>query len=107
MKDNIIEHYKLVRDRIPEILKEKGIEFYSHIANKEEYEQELYEKLREELQEFEDEPCVEELADMLEVLDAIRSFHNINLDELKTVKTKKSRERGGFKNRIILDTTIE
>lgn len=101
------EHYKLVRDRIPDILKEKGIKYYSHIANKEEFEEKLYKKLREELDEFMDEPSVEELADMLEVIDAIRTFHNINLDELKTVKSRKKRERGSFIDRIVLDTTIE
>lgn len=44
---------------------------------------------------------------MLEVLDAIRGYYNFSLDELKSVKLNKNKERGGFKNKIILDTTIE
>lgn len=100
-------HNKLVRDKIPEILKEKGIEYNSHVANNNEYENELYLKLQEELEEFILEPSAEELADMLEVLDAIRSFHKITLDELKTAKLNKYKERGAFKNKIILDSTKE
>lgn len=101
------EYYKLVRDKIPEILKEKGIIFHSHIADDNEYESELYLKLQEELEEFILKPSTEELADMLEVIDAIRMFHDISIDDLKKVKIKKKKERGGFKNKIILDTTEE
>lgn len=101
------EHYKLVRDNIPDILKEKGIKCNFHIATTDEFEKELYNKLIEELNEFIEEPCTEELADMLEVIDSIRKFHNFNLDELKTVKKIKKIERGGFSDRIILDTTSE
>lgn len=101
------KHYKLVRDNIPDILKEKKINCNFHIATIDEFEKELYNKLIEELNEFIEKPCVEELADMLEVLDSMRKFHNINLDELKTVKSVKKIERGGFSDRIILDTTSE
>lgn len=101
------EHYKLVRNDIPDILKDKGINCNFHIATTDEFETELYRKLIEELEEFKEKPCVEELADMLEVLDAIRKFHNFNLDELKTVKSVKKKERGGFSDRIILNTTSE
>jgi len=101
------EHYKLVRDNIPKILNEKGIKYNSHIADNKEYEDELYLKLQEELEEFITKPSVEELADMLEVIDAIRVFHDISLDDLKKIKINKKKERGGFKNKIILDTTDE
>lgn len=101
------EHNKLVRDNIPDYLKDKGINCNFHIATADEFEAELYKKLIEELEEFKENPCVEELADMLEVLDSMRRFHKINLDELKTVKKVKKIERGGFSDRIILDTTSE
>ena len=101
------EHYKLVRNNIPDILKNKGINCNFHIAGADEFEKELYKKLIEELEEFKENPCVEELADMLEVLDSMRRFHKINLNELKTNKSVKKEERGGFSDRIILDTTSE
>lgn len=103
----IKKHQKLVRDKIPDILKEKGIECDSHIADNNEYENELYLKLQEELEEFILEPSTEELADMLEVLDAIRNFHNISLDDLKSVKLNKYKERGAFRKKVILDSTKE
>jgi len=103
----IKRHNKLVRDNILDILKDKGINCKFHVANNNEYENELYLKLQEELEEFILKPCTEELVDMLEVLDAIRKFHNINLDELKIVKKEKKIERGGFNDRIILETTKE
>jgi len=43
---------KLVRDRIPEILTNRGIIFSTHIADDEEYRKALYAKLLEEANEF-------------------------------------------------------
>ena len=63
---------KLVRDEIPNILTEKGKKFTSHVAkDKEEYKNKLMEKLQEEVGEFLEKPCVEEIADIQEVLDAL------------------------------------
>lgn len=96
---------KLVRDHIPTIIKKNGDKCKYYIAKSEEYEEKLYEKLQEELLEFVGKPSVDELADMLEVLDAIRVFHNFNIEELKQIKNKKRREYGGFNSRIILEST--
>ncbi len=103
----IKEHNKLIRDNIPDILIKKDINCKFHIADNKEFENSLYDKLIYELQEFKNNPCVDELADMLEVIDAIRSFHKISLDELKSVKLKKYQELGSFRRQIILDTTEE
>lgn len=45
----------------------------------------------------------EEFADILEVLDAIADYRLFDKEELEKIKTKKGKERGKFKNRIILD----
>ncbi len=95
-----MKYEKLVRDNVPHILDKKGVAYEKRIANKEEYKFELIKKLNEEVQEFSSEGSSEELADVLEVIDALRE-----LDEYKNVdsiKFKKLAEKGGFKNKFIL-----
>lgn len=98
-----MKHDKLVRDNIPEIIKQKGGTVVIHIAKRKEYWEKLEEKLREEVAEFNAEPSVKELADILEVLDAIIEFKKFSRTELKKTKRDKKRERGGFLKRIILE----
>lgn len=94
------KYNKLVRDKIPEILDKKGISYEKRIANDEEYKIELIKKLKEEVEEFMLEGSVEELADVLEVVDAIKKLPEyVNVEELKNSKRE---ERGGFDERIIL-----
>jgi len=95
---------KLVRDRIPEIIEKKeGKSPDYYIAKSEEYEGRLYDKLGEETIEFINEPCAEELADILEVVGALAKFHGIGLEDIKIAKNKKFRERGGFNERLVLN----
>lgn len=96
---------KLVRDKIPKILKEKGLKIKKHIANDEEYWRKLKEKLKEEVEEFLINSSDEELVDILEVIEAIYKFKNVNKKELSKKRKDKTKERGKFKKRIILDET--
>jgi len=96
---------KLVRDKIPEIIKNNGDKPTSHIAGEKEYEEALIQKLQEEISEFLENQNIEEMADILEVLYAICDLKNIELKTLEEVRQKKVSERGGFKKRIILDRT--
>ncbi len=98
-----MKYNKLVRDKIIERLKLKGLNPTSHIANEEEYWKKLKEKLKEETDEFLKEYNKGELADILEVINAICEFKKIDKDELELLRKKKLEERGGFKDRIILD----
>ena len=98
---------KLVRDKIPEIIESQGKIATTKIAkNEEEYYKYLKNKLLEEVNEFieatESKHIIEELADVLEVLDAIYDFNKIDKKIIQEVKTKKFNERGGFKKKIIL-----
>lgn len=57
----------------------------------------------EELKEFSKSETIEEFADILEVLDAVRDFKRFNWEKVELIKNKKAKERGGFKKRIILE----
>jgi|JFJP01.1.fsa_nt_gi predicted house-cleaning noncanonical NTP pyrophosphatase (MazG superfamily) len=97
---------KLVRDRIPEIIVKKGSKCDYHIAeNNEEFITKLHEKLREEVQEFEDNPSIEEMVDIMEVLESLSIYYGFEADEIDKEKKEKNEKRGGFKKRIILDST--
>lgn len=103
-----MKYNKLVRDKIPEIIKAKGSVAISHIANDVEYWDKLKTKLQEEVSELlqEDAKFIEELADVLEVVHTMCDFKKIPLEELESLRKKKKDERGGFKDKIILDETI-
>ena len=100
-----MKYSKLVRDKIPEIISKKGANPITHIADDKEYWQKLKEKLQEEVEEFMKNSSEEELADIVEVINAISDFKKIGRQKLESIRKKKSEERGSFKNRIILDET--
>lgn len=95
-------YHKLVRDKIPEIIKQTGGIPKTRIAGPDEYWQKLKEKLQEETNEFLQTENMEELADILEVVEAIGIFRSFSSDELVRTKTEKAKQRGGFSKRIIL-----
>jgi len=100
-----MKYNKLVRDKIPEIIKQKRKTPITHIAGEEEYWQKLKEKLKEEVDEFLKQSNEEELADILEIIYAICDFKKIDRKKLEVLRKKKAKQRGSFKNKIILDET--
>ena len=102
-----MKHNKLVRDKIPEIIKKDGAVPIIRIADDEEYWQKLKEKLKEEVDEFLEESTEEELADVLEVIYSICDFKKVNKERLENLRKNKAEERGSFKEKIILDETKE
>ena len=59
MKDRTL-HYKLVRDRIPEIIEEAGKTHQTTILEGEALKDAAFRKLQEEVMEFVENPCAEE-----------------------------------------------
>lgn len=102
-----MKYNKLIRDKIPEILKNKNIDFITHVASDEEYWNKLKEKLQEEVDEFIKDDNSEELADILEVIYAICDYQNVSKSELEKIRKEKSEKRGAFKDKIILDETTD
>ena len=97
---------KLVRDKIPDILEGLGVKFRSHIADSLEYEESLKEKMYEEVEEFFEEPSLEEAADIYEVFLAYLGNWGFSLEEVLTVADSKRAIKGSFKTGIILDETV-
>lgn len=97
---------KLVRDKIPDIIKNSGKEAFTKILSDYEYKTELRKKAQEELSEYleadTDRDSIEELADLLEIIHSLASIHGATYEELEDVRQKKADERGGFNNRIFL-----
>jgi predicted house-cleaning noncanonical NTP pyrophosphatase (MazG superfamily) len=98
---------KLVRDKIPQVIKQANKEPHTYIATEEEVKPLLLEKLVEELEEFKATPNEEELADILEVIDGIAYAFNFDMERVLDIKKRKKEERGGFHKRIILEMVIE
>jgi predicted house-cleaning noncanonical NTP pyrophosphatase (MazG superfamily) len=100
LKKNI--YNKLVRDKIPEIIKNNNKKCNFYIADKSELEQFLLKKLSEETNEFIESRNLEEIADILEVISAILDFKGINFEKIEKIRKAKSESRGAFKKGLIL-----
>jgi predicted house-cleaning noncanonical NTP pyrophosphatase (MazG superfamily) len=95
---------KLVRDRIPEIIRANGEEPTIYRADADEYRWRLREKLGEEVGEFLDadgDQAVEELADVLEVVYALAADLGVDQEQLERTRAEKACERGAFSDRIV------
>lgn len=92
---------KLVRDKIPEILESKGIKAYFRSLDEAEYKEYLEKKLDEEVAEFHKSKSIEELADILDVIEALCNLAGTT-DDMIWAQGRKYIERGGFEKRICL-----
>ena len=99
-----MSYKKLVRDKIPEIIKQKeGKSCITRILDDKEYILELNRKIREELAEYLESGEIEELADMEEVLRAILDYKGVSYDEFEKIRELKVEKRGAFKDRVYLE----
>ena len=99
------KYNKLVRDKIPVIIEKQGEKAITKILNQEDYRKQLEMKLLEEVNEVIESNkanCLEELADVLEVITCLAEIYGSNINEVQSIQEKKKRERGSFKERIYL-----
>ena len=100
---------KLVRDKIPEIIKNNNEEPITRILNDIDYKKELENKLYEEYQEVLEatgKDRLEELADMLEIISPLAKLENSTLNNVIEIANKKVLKRGSFENKIYLEKVI-
>ena len=94
---------KLVRDKVPEIIEASGREPIYRILSTSEYREELYTKLKEEIDELCTNRNSEEFADVLEVLKALYHSDPTRYDEVFIKHTRKDKERGSFYRKVYLE----
>ena len=98
----MVRYNKLVRDRIPEMIRAQGETPVVRVLDEAEYRRCLEDKLDEEVAEFHASGDIEELADILEVVYALCRAKGHTLEELREVCLAKREKRGGFDGRIFL-----
>ncbi|HEX3044944.1 MAG TPA: nucleoside triphosphate pyrophosphohydrolase [Bacillota bacterium] len=95
-------YHKLVRDRIPDIIAAHGKQCTTEILSDAAYLDKLHQKLQEELDEYQQNHDLSELADLLEVIYAVANARGMSRDELEQIRMRKAEERGSFERKILL-----
>ena len=98
----IDQYNKLVRDKIPEIIRRCGDTPNVELLDDEKYFNALNRKLQEEVAEYLDGYSIDELADILEVIYALVKFKGLTPNDFEHIRLEKYNERGGFNDRISL-----
>jgi len=110
-KKHPIIYHKLIRDRIPEIVKKEGKEPHIHQADESEFRAALGDKLFEEAQELYREwkdgdkaGVLKEAADLLEIVRTMLGAYGLDLPTLMTTTEERREKRGSFEKRLILES---
>ncbi len=102
---------KLIRDKIPEIIKKNGAIPKVSVLDEEKFKVALKEKLVEEASELleakTNEEVLNELSDVLQLLESIAQNNNTTIAEVEKQKEKKKIERGGFEKKLFLEYVDE
>lgn len=102
---------KLVRDKIPEIIKSEGKNCRYRKLTNTEFKEALFDKLIEEAIELKEERNLEELIDIMEVIYYICRYHNwgasyVFTDDVYSKYEAKAKEKGRFENKIFLEEVL-
>lgn len=103
-----VVHNKLVRDKIPDIIRADHAEPVFRTLNDDEYRRMLLEKLVEEAIELRDsDGDLGERADVAEVLRSLDAVLGYSPGIIELARDEKAQERGGFDGRIFLEKVVE
>ena len=101
-----LDYHKLVRDGIPRIIEAGGGQPVTRVLDQAGYLTALRAKLVEEAEEAQTasgRQLRSELADVLEVLQALAAAHGMSWEDVVAEAARKRDERGGFDQRIFLE----
>ena len=101
-----MSYKKLVRDKIPDIIKSNGEEPIIRYLDDIEYKIELEKKLKEECEEVilsNGLDRIEELGDLLEVMISLANIEGKTLEEIIEICDSKREKRGGFSRKLYLE----
>ncbi len=104
------DYYKLVRDRIPEIIEREGLVCAVTTLDDDTFRDALRAKLVEEASEAAEataDALVTEVADLYEVIDALLAIEGVDPEDVRAIQALRRRDRGSFNQRILLHWTDE
>ncbi|MBT9313801.1 nucleoside triphosphate pyrophosphohydrolase [Leptothoe kymatousa] len=99
------DYNQLVRDRMPEILEIQNMRYAVEEMKQAEYCQALWQLLGTQIQvavQTVDDELLKELADILEIVDAISAVHSIQRHQMLACQMQRRLERGAFERRLKL-----
>ena len=103
---NKIYYYKLVRDKIPDIIKKSGGLAKFRKLTSGQFEKELLKKVGEESSALprvkSKKELIDELADVVEVISEIKKFKKITEKQIKAARKTNMDKKGGFKKKLYL-----
>ncbi|MDK2904537.1 MAG: hypothetical protein PWP16_1357 [Eubacteriaceae bacterium] len=97
-----VEYNKLVRDKIPQIIKDSGRTCEYKVLGDSEIKDALKEKLIEKAQIFSNKPSEDELSDIYELLNAIVETYDYEPLHIDYLKLQNKENKGTYSNRVYL-----
>jgi predicted house-cleaning noncanonical NTP pyrophosphatase (MazG superfamily) len=101
------EYNKAIRDKIPEVIRTKGLNCEVRQLRDPEFLAELERKLDEEVHEFQASKTAEELVDIVEVAYRIAELRGVDKNNFDKIREKKIEERGAFAKNLFLVKTYQ
>lgn len=106
MKTKKIYYNKLIRDKIPERIKEAGGDYLCRKLNKKEFVLELAKKIGEESDGLVNaknrKGFIEELGDVIDVIEELKKAVKVKPSEISKVRKNAQMKKGGFDKRLFL-----